>query len=291
MAGNQGSGQDPGQDPGTGVQEPGSQQPGQPNGQMQDGQTTPPVNTPAGSAPATPPSDTSSQPPVEPASREPEPPRTDWRDRRIGELTARNREQRAELERLRAQAQPRDPNGQFRDQTPPQPNAPPDRVVIDDQIEQRAQILAANQEFNRRCDEVAIAGRKVYPDFDAQVGRLVGLVDNTDPQSMARYNEFLNAALETREAAKLIHALGGDLDEASRILSMSPRQMTVALTRMADKPVQELSRTPRPINPAATSAQAQRTSVSPDDPGSDQMSTAEWMRRREEQLAGRNTRR
>jgi len=288
MAGNQGSGQDPGQDPGTGVQEPGSQQPGQPNGQVQDVQTTPPVNPPAGSAPATPPSGTDGQPPVEPPA---EPPRTDWRDRRIGELTARNREQRAELERLRAQAQPRDPNGQFRDQTPPPPNAPPDRATIDDQIEQRAQILAANQEFNRRCDEVAIAGRKIYPDFDAQVGRLVGLVDNMDPQSMARYNEFLNAALETGEAAKLIHALGGDLDEASRILSMNPRQMTVALTRMADRPVQELSRAPRPINPAATSAQAQRTSTSPDDPGSDQMSTEEWMRRRNEQVAARNVRR
>src|SRR5215469_10982925 len=207
MAGNQGSGQDPGQDPGTGVQEPGSQQPGQPNGQVQDVQTTPPVNPPAGSAPATPPSGTDGQPPVEPPA---EPPRTDWRDRRIGELTARNREQRAELERLRAQAQPRDPNGQFREQPPPSPNdGPPARATIDDQIEQRAQILAANQEFNRRCDEVAIAGRKIYPDFDMQVGRLVGLVDNTDPQSMARYNEFLNAALETGEAAKLIHALGG----------------------------------------------------------------------------------
>jgi len=292
MAGNQGSGQDPGQDPGAGVQEPGSQQPGQPNGQVQDGQTTPPVNPPAGTAPATPPSDPSSQPSVEPPTPSAEPPKTDWRDRRIGELTARNREQRAELERLRAQVQPRDPNGQFREQPPPSSNdGPPARATIDDQIEQRAQILAANQEFNRRCDEVAIAGRKVYPDFDAQVGRLVGLVDNTDPQSMARYNEFLNAALETGEAAKLIHALGGDLDEASRILSMSPRQMTVALTRMADRPVQELSRAPRPINPAATSAQAQRTSVSPDDPGSDQMSTEEWMRRRNEQIQSRGVRR
>jgi hypothetical protein len=151
--------------------------------------------------------------------------------------------------------------------------------------------LAANQEFNRRCNEVADAGRRVYQDFDLRVSKLVGLVDSNDPQGLMGYNAFLSAALETGEASKIIHALGGDLNEASRILSLSPLRMAVELTRMAARPVSELSQTPRPLNPAATAAQAGRMSTSPDDPGSDAISTEEWMRRREEQIRNRPVRR
>jgi hypothetical protein len=186
------------------------------------------------------------------------------------------------------QEQARGSDGRF--QQPAGYQGPPNQELIDQQIQQRAQALADQQEFNRRCNEVAEVGRRTYTDFDAQVGRLVGMVDPNDPQGVATYNEFLNAALETGEASKLIHALGGDLDEASRIFSLPPRRMAVELTRMAARPVQELSAAPRPINPASTNAQAQRTSTSPDDPGSDNMSTAEWMRRRNEQIETRGRR-
>jgi len=272
-----GTEQDTGQSPGE-VQEPGSA-------------PAAPVENPANETPPSPPGG----PAPAPDAPQPEPaaaPRTDWKDRRIGELTARTRELRAELERLRAgqpaqngaASQPRMPNGQYG-------AMPPDQGEINRQIEELANIKAANQEFNRRCNEVAEVGRRAYPDFDLQVSRLVGLVDSNDPQGVQGYNAFLNAALETGEASKIIHALGGDLNEASRILSLNPVRMAVELTRMAEKPVRELSSAPRPLNPAATNGQAQRTSASPDDPGSDNMSTAEWMRRREEQLQTRNTRR
>jgi hypothetical protein len=281
MAGNdQNTGQDPGE-----VQELGQQPTDSSPGNV-------PVEIPSG--PLEGPAPASSQPSEAP-KEEQLAPRTDWRDRRIGELTQRTRELRAEIERLRqatqngAAEQPRGPDGRF--QQPAGYQGPPDQALIDQQIQQRAQILADTQEFNRRCNEIAEAGRRQYADFDGQVARLVGLVDPQDPVGVAAYNEFLNAAIETGEAGKLIHALGGDLDEASRILSLPPRRMAVELTRMAARPVHELSQAPRPINPAATSAQAQRTSASPDDPGSDTMSTAEWMRRRQEQIDGRNTRR
>jgi len=275
-----------------GSQDPNSG-PGGPN-EVQEPGSAPaaPLDTPANETPPLPPGG----PAPAPDAPQPEPsaaPRTDWKDRRIGELTARTRELRAELERLRAgqqppqngqgQPQPRMPNGQYA--------APPDQAMIDQQIEQLANIKAANQEFNRRCNEVAEVGRRAYPDFDLQVSRLVGLVDQNDPQGVQGYNAFLNAALETGEASKIIHALGGDLNEASRILSLNPVRMAVELTRLAARPMTELSGAPRPMNPAATAAQAQRTSISPDDPGSDQISTAEWMRQREAQLAARNTRR
>jgi hypothetical protein len=274
-----------------GSQDPNAvQEPGRPSDLSSDtGYTVDtPSSPPGGSAPA-PGQDgqTAQQTP-----QQTEQPRTDWRDRRIGELTARNREQRAELERLRALAGQAPPNGQQQPPAQTYSGPPPDQMTIDRQVEERAAILAANQEFNRRCNDVAEAGRRVYPDFDLQVSRLVGLVDNNDPHGVATYNAFLNAALETGEASKIIHALGGDLNEASRILSLSPLKMAVELTRMASRPIHELSQAPRPLNPAATAAQAARTSTSPDDPGSDHMSTQEWMRRREEQVAAaRNTRR
>jgi len=289
MAGNNQDPNSPGS-PGE-LQEPGRQVDGAPPASPPAESVTPQAD----SAPATPPVPESQQ-------ETPVPPRTDWRDRRIGELTARGREMRAEIERLKAanagqQPQPngdlaRAPNGQFRQPAGYQgPGGPPDQAEIDRQIQQRAEMLAANQEFNRRCNEVAEIGRRNYPDFDGQVGKLVGLVDANDPQGVASYNNFLNAAMETGEASKIIHALGGDLDEASRILSLTPVRMAVELTRMAAKPISELSRAPRPINPAATNAQQMRTSISPDDPGSDQMSTEEWMRRRNEQIAARGVRR
>lgn len=152
-------------------------------------------------------------------------------------------------------------------------------------------MLASQQEFNRRCNEVAEAGRRSFADFDLRVSKLVGLVDPNDPQGIAGYNQFLNAALETGEASKILHTLGGDLNEASRILSLNPLRMAVELTRMASRPTTEASGAPRPINPAATAAMAARSSTSPDDPGSDNLSTEEWMRRREEQIQGRNVRR
>lgn len=275
--------------PGGSQEQPGSPQVQEPGrlteSSLDASQVETPPSPPGGPAPA---------PSEQTHTSEQQPPRTDWRDRRIGELTARTREMRAELERLRAIAgqgqQP--PNGQQPPPNPPPYNGgPPNQVEIDRQIQERAAILAANQEFNRRCNEVAETGRRDYPDFDTAVSKLVGLVDGNDPVGVANYNSFLTAAMETGEAPKILHALGGDLNEASRILSLNPVRMAVELTRMASRPVQEISRAPRPINPASTAAQAQRTSTSPDDPGSDQMSTAEWMRRREEQIAARNVRR
>jgi len=196
---------------------------------------------------------------------------------------------RAKLAMYEGQGQPQ-PNGQTQQQPDPQQayNAPPpNQAAIDRYVEERAAQLAATQEFNRRCNETAEVGRRAYPDFDSRVSKLIGLVDGNDPSAVSTYNSFLNAAMETGEASKLIYALGGDLNEASRLLSLSPIRMAVELTKMAAKPVQEISAAPRPINPAASMGVNNRTSMSADDPSSDQLSTEEWMRRREEQLATR----
>src|SRR5215471_1793642 len=155
-------------------------------------------------------------------------PRVDWRDRRIGEQQARIRELRAQLEQYQnpqhsqSNSQPQQAysgNGQAQLQQPYMPGAMPDPALIERQIQERAQQLAAQQEFNRRCNDAAEIGRRQFTDFDSRVSKLVGLVDQNDPAALTSYNNFLNAALETGDPAKLIHALGGDLDEASRVLT------------------------------------------------------------------------
>src|SRR5215471_3849892 len=103
-----------------------------------------PAIPPAGSAPAseTPPA----TPPDGGQASEAQPARVDWRDRRIGELTARTREVRAEIDRLRGAhgqeapngATARAPNGQF--QQPAGYQGPPNQAEIDRQVEQRANI-------------------------------------------------------------------------------------------------------------------------------------------------------
>ena len=209
----------------------------------------------------------------------------DWRDRRIGEQQARIRDLRAQLERFQAATQPRT-------EGPGQPYAmpPPNQAQIEQEIQNRAVAMAATQEFNRRCNETAEVGRRAYADFDVKVNKLVGLVDGNDPSAVMNYNQFLNAAMETGEASKLIYALGGDLNEASRILSLPPLKMAVELTKMSSQPVQEISGAPRPISPVASMGVNNRSSVGADDPGSDQLSTEEWMRRRSEQVAARRIR-
>ena len=212
----------------------------------------------------------------------------DWRDRRIGEQQARIRDLRAQLERFQAATQP----GANPPQPPAQPYTagPPNAAQIEAEIQQRANAMAAQQEFNRRCNETAEVGRRAYADFDVKVNKLVGLVDGNDPSAVMNYNQFLNAAMETGEASKLIYALGGDLNEASRILSLPPLKMAVELTKMSAAPVQEISGAPRPINPVASLGVNNRSSVSADDPGSDNLSTEEWMRRRAEQVRERRIR-
>lgn len=249
------------------------------------------------------------EPPVEgaqPPSQPEPPPQVDWRDRRIGEQQQRLRERNARIAELEAQlrgqnqGQPQPPqpgqgNGQ-QWQPPagqlPQQFIPQNQGDIQRQIDEAAAQLATAREFNRRCDEVAAQGRQQYQNFDSRVQRLVGLIDNSDPQQRNQYNAFLNACLETGQAARLVFDLGGDLNEASRIMAMEPVKMAVELTKLSARATTtEASRAPSPLNPMASAAQAMRTSIQPDDAdNSDSLSTEEWMRRREEQVASRRQR-
>lgn len=221
------------------------------------------------------PQDTPAPPPPEPTA--------DWRDKRIATLTRRLRELQE-----KGVSPPASPSPGATT-TPPAPLQPP--TDLDALVNQRARELAAVNDFNRRCDDTALAGRAAFgeTEFNSRIDNLRKLVDNTDQQSVQAYNSMLMAALETGDAARVLFDLGADLNEAQKVLAMTPTKMAVELTRKAAMPPSTVSNAPKPINPITTRPGSHER-ISPDDPDrSDHLSTAEWMRRREEQLAARRT--
>lgn len=238
--------------------------------------TAPPADPPPADPPADdtpPPADTKPPAAPKPAAA------ADWRDRRIAELTARLR-----AEERKARAAPADG-------TQP-PVVPPTttQAELDRLVDQRAQERSAIQDYNRRCDEVFQAGQTAFSDFGDRVQNLQRLRDLSNPQDALTFNQFILAALETGSAPQVLHALGADLNEANRILSLAPVQMGVALARVADKlsaAAQETTAAPKPATPPAGGGNGPGTShtaISPSDPDrADRLSTAEWMRRRNAQ--------
>ena len=174
---------------------------------------------------------------------------------------------------------------------PPPPPAPGGltQADVDRLAEQRARELSVIHDFNRRCDEIALAGRQTFGEavFNGQIANLQKIIDQDDPVSVQNYNSLLMAAIETGEGVKLLHQLGSDLDEAQRIMGLPPTRMAVELTKKAMGPASEVSGAPRPLVPVGGRG-ASHEAISPDDPDrADHLGTTEWMRRREAQLAER----
>lgn len=207
-------------------------------------------------------------------------PAQDWRDRRIAQLTARLREEQRKGQQTAEQATTEATAGGA---------ASPTEAEINRLVDERAAEQAAVRDFNRQCNEAAAAGREAFPDFDVRVGALKGLVSDGDPTDLMRYNQLLLAAIETGEAPALLHRLGGNLNEAQRILEMSPIKMGIELARMAARPAGEPSGAPRPIRPLSPGSGSHDRIDPADADRSDRLSTAEWMRRREAQVAAVET--
>lgn len=198
-------------------------------------------------------------------------PKKDWKDARIAQLTAR----------LKAAGKTDAPAPIVAAPS----GLPTTQAELDALVDARAADKANLADFNRRCAEVATAGRAAFSDFNDSIAGLMQLVDRDDPSSVNTYNTFIQAALETGEAPKLIHALGSDLDEASRILALSPVRMGIELAKLAMADGEPgLSRAPKPIVPVGGRG-ASHQQISPGDPErADRLSTKEWMARREADL-------
>ena len=144
--------------------------------------------------------------------------------------------------------------------------------------------------FVDECNREAEVGRKSFSDFDDRINNLSKLVDKTDPASIISYQQLVSAALETGEGAKLLHSLGADLDEASRIMSLSPVKQGIELARIAARQTAPVSSAPRPIRPIGNRGESLNTIDPTDKDRGDSLDTSSWMERREQQIAERQKR-
>ncbi len=201
-----------------------------------------------------------------------------WAMDRIGKLTARLRAIEA---RGAGAPPPIDPNTgkQFTQED------------IDKIAWERAQVLAHKQAFDAKCDEAAARGRAKYGDWQSRLqGFIMTVKDDSDPQSVHKYNLFLEAALETGEAEAIIHKLAQSPEEAVRIVGLSPMKMAMALGKLAEGRSEEaVSKLPKPIRPIGSTSPV--TTTKPDDPErGHEIPISEWMARRDEQAKSRRIR-
>lgn len=194
----------------------------------------------------------------------------DWRDRRIAQLTARLRE---------AQQAAPTPAGE----------AGIPVADFDARVKEEATRLAQVERFNQQCLDVVAVGKTAYPDFDSRVTELKRVADPSDSASALAYSNLIAAAIETGEGAKIIHQLGGNLDEATRLMGLSPVKMGMELAKMAMKEAEVVSGAPKPMRPLGSAAQ--HSAIDPSDPErAGRLSKAEWFKRREEQVAEKRKR-
>lgn len=177
-----------------------------------------------------------------PAEQAEAPKKEPWFQKRIGELTREKYEAKRQAETAAQEAQ------QYREQLARiQQGEQTEQPVGDVRtlVQQEAARLLAEQTFNERCNKVYEQGAKDFPNFDAAVKNL---------QLVGVSREFFELATTADASAKLLHHLGTDLDEASRIAALPPIQMARELTKLelklnqpaAPKPV---SKAPAPISP------------------------------------------
>lgn len=200
-----------------------------------------------------------------------------WEEKRLAKKTA---EAARLAERL---AQYETPDGK-----PKAEKSPAEGLLTEAEVERRSQekaeLLATQAAFNAACNAAAQEGRKIFPDFDASVAEMAKIVDRSDPASRAQYDEFLEAALETGEAPKIIYALGRDLNEAARIMELSPIKRAQELAVLAGTDLGQVSNLPKPMK-TVQGKNAGPSEIAPDDPTrADKLSSAEWHKRRQAQL-------
>lgn len=150
-------------------------------------------------------------------------------------------------------------------------------------VDRQAAAIATRTEFNRRCNEVATGAKAAYPDFPARIGNLQQLVTPGDAEEAAAYGKLIEACLEVGpEAGRIIYELGGNLDEANRIMNLSPVKQGIALAALAAKKSEpEPSGTPKPLVPVGQRGATGELIDPADAARADKLSSKEWFARRQ----------
>lgn len=251
-----------------------------------------PASAPPAPAAASPPATPASDAGGAPSSEATPSPVSDWRQERINKLTAKLKEEQAKVADLQA----RIPSAA----TPaPVAAAPATQGLVPGTPEfQRAVDIAAQQQkeiadWNAMCNTIAADGRTRFGqvEFNKAVADLNSLIDKTDPQSMLAFNSMINAANEAGDGAFLMMQLGGNLNEAAKVLGMPPVKMAAEFTRRviaakASAPNGEPT-LPKPITPVGGRGPAHTEIAASDPVRSSSLTTTDWMARREAEVEAR----
>lgn len=208
---------------------------------------------------------TSATEPAENANVEPETPATEpasesvetgkkgtkkpWFEGRISELANERNEAAAEAARLRTE------NEELRARTAAGAAGISEEEIekiVNSRVDKKLPILDAQREFAQRTAGVKDYGVQQFNNFDDSLAKV-----NMLGQTWANAVPNLIEAVSKEEAAKIIVHLASDLDDAARIVSLSPAKQIAEFVRMGTKltepkPGKPVSNAPAPISTVNT---------------------------------------
>lgn len=148
------------------------------------------------------------------------------------------------------------------------------------QMQSLAREEAAKMRFDEVCNEVYNQGKSEFTDFDNSVRIL-------QAQTGGLSREFIDAALETGKAPKLIYELGKNPEAAAQILGLPPVRQAVALARYASQiggsTAPRISGAPEPIRPRVAGPTKAEPQI--DD---ENLSMDQWVKLRNKHLSSKN---
>lgn len=190
--------------------------------------------------------------------------------KRIARMAFEKRKAEKEARELRQRIE------QLEGKAPP----PSQEEDIQRQVQQKAAELARIQAYNDRANAIYQQGCQEFTDFGQQLTNLreMGVISQ----------EFVEAADETGDAAKVLYYLSKNLDKAEQIASLSNHRMGVEMGKLAAKlsappPPKPQSKAPPPIKPVGGNPKREM--------GDMEMSIDEYMRKEDERHAQRRYRR
>jgi hypothetical protein len=194
---------------------------------------------------------------------------------RIDKLTARNKALEASL--VASQQGGKAPSTQ-------------DEAAIARLVEERAEVLAeeranakvASRSYDNDANAVVTAGKSQFgeKEFMERVERLKEIRDPEDVEEIKQYSRLIGALMKTGEAPRLIHALGDDLETASRLMRLDGFELGLEVAKFAAKePPASVTGAPKPITPVGNRGRNHEPLKAEAAEG-DRLTTAEWMRRR-----------
>lgn len=182
-----------------------------------------------------------SAPSVDPAPLEPPKPTGTpaWVQPRIDQITREKHEAIRQADEFKRQLE------EARRTTPPTPVIPPQQFT-QEQITQAARQMREIEKFNENCQRTYDAGKKEHADFDQAVNNLK-LLGGESPQ----YAMLIQAATNATDGHKVLHHLGNNMEEAQRLMSLSPIQLGIEMERVAGrvKALPKPSNAPPPVRP------------------------------------------